>query len=329
MKKIVVHKYNLETTAKTLLTVKLQERLKQQQVRVVTMDQVSPADNDVLFYVYYDYSWRQLLHDKTLSLIPYEKRVLVMGEPACVNPSLYYISLLRNKFKIVFAWDLNLLKRNSNYVKICVPILGLDYKIYKSNLYKSIGYTQKKLLTSVSMNRWSYMPQSSYRLRKKAYAFFTKNLKNDFDLYGKWWNKPIIFYEKWFGYNNFSSWQGEIAGAYDAKLDMISKYKFSLCFENNPDEPGYVSEKIVHCMCARSVPIYFGPKDVDEHIPQGAYINWRDFKDFKKLTDFIKNMSESQYQAYIDKIDEFMNSDKLNFFTEDNLLNVIIERLGL
>jgi hypothetical protein len=293
---------------------------------VVTLDTVDFKDPDVKHVLYFEYNWRSLWLDRFLSRIPFEKRALVLLEPANINPSLYYTPLLRNRFHTVFTWDLNLLRKNPSYAHINVP-LGAEPRMYRENPFRNQSFSDKRFLVAVSRNRWSYMPQSTYPMRKRAYHYFERTFPEQFDLYGMDWNAPCIFYEKGFGYPRFSSWRGEIEGSWDAKVHKISKYKFALCFENNAAEPGYISEKITDCFCARCVPVYYGSKGTDELIPRDAWIDLRDFKNFAELGTFLSGIDETRYNGYIAAIDRFMQSEQLNFFSTDHFYKAIANRL--
>ncbi|MBC6419575.1 MAG: glycosyltransferase [Prochloron sp. SP5CPC1] len=48
-----------------------------------------------------------------------------------------------------------------------------------------------------------------------------------------------------------------IKGPSDAKVEFLRPYKFTIAFENS-SYPGYTTEKIIHPMMARSIPIYWG-----------------------------------------------------------------------
>lgn len=295
---------------------------------VVTLDTVDFRDPDVKHVLYFEYNWRLLRSDPFLSKIPREKRALVLLEPANVNPSLYFVPWLRDRFHTVFTWDLNLLKTHPSYTQINVPV-GAEPKMYRQNLFRDFSFENKRFLVAVSRNRWSYMPQSTYPLRKKAYRYFERAFPDDFDLYGQGWNKPCICYEKWFGHPKFASWRGEIAGTWDAKVRKMAEYKFALCFENNASEPGYISEKIIDCFCARCVPVYFGSQRTDERIPRDTWIDLRDFRNFTELRLFLEGMDESIYGRYIDAINRFMMSERLDFFSTDHFYGVIAGRLAL
>jgi hypothetical protein len=56
------------------------------------------------------------------------------------------------------------------------------------------------------------------------------------------------------------------------KLDVISNYKFSLCFENSV-YPGYHTEKLLHGKVAGNVPIYYGDFTVSEDFNPECFIN--------------------------------------------------------
>jgi hypothetical protein len=58
-----------------------------------------------------------------------------------------------------------------------------------------------------------------------------------------------------------SAWKGTVGD----KLEALSKYKYAYCYEN-AKEPGYLTEKLIHCLIAGAQPIYMGavdPKDID------------------------------------------------------------------
>lgn len=289
-----------------------------------TVDLVDPRSPETIAVIYFDFNWRHWLHEKRLKGIPFEKRVLVYLEPRNINPSAYYIPFFRNHFSKVFTYDERLLASNPSYIRHCVVPFG-EFENYTTNPYADIPFAQKKLICAVSMNRWSYMPQSTYGFRKSAYAWFCKHQPNQFDLFGKCWNEPVIFYQKWFGHPTFSCYRGPISGPWSNKLDKMAHYKFALCFENNANAPGYISEKIRDCFCSRCVPIYYGSAGVEKHIPRECFIDMHDFKSFAALNDFIVNMPESEHQKYIDAINRFIVSPQAKYFSAKNFTDIIVK----
>lgn len=296
-------------------------------VEVHTYDCVDVASDDVKVVLYFDYNWKYARKDMLLQRIPFEKRALMIIEPANINPSLYYLSRYRNRFSTIFTWDRKLLSKYPHYKPVNVPV-GAEPSSYRDNRFREISFDEKKLLIAVSRNRWAYMPQSTYRLRKAAYRYFEVNCKDEFDLYGQGWNKPVTAFEKWFGFHWFSCFRGEIPASFEAKVSRMAHYKFALCYENNASQPGYVSEKITDCFCARCVPIYYGSPGVEEMIPQDCWINARQFKNFREMQDFIVNMTPERHAEYLAAMDDFMHSSKLEFFSTNHYFTTLAEGLG-
>ena len=296
-------------------------------VEVHTYDCVDATSDDVKAVLYFDYSWKYAREDKLLCRIPFEKRALMIIEPENINPSLYYLPWYRNRFSTIFTWDRQLLAKHPNYKPVNVPV-GAEPSAYRENRFGGISFGEKKLLIAVSRNRWAYMPQSTYGMRKAAYRYFEANCKDGFDLYGQGWNSPVTSFEKWFGFHRFSCYRGEILGAWDDKVAVMSRYKFALCFENNASQPGYVSEKITDCFCARCVPIYYGAPGVADLIPQDCWIDARQFRDFREMQDFIMGMTPERHAEYLSAIEDFMHSSALDFFSTEHYFSTLAEGLG-
>ena len=70
------------------------------------------------------------------------------------------------------------------------------------------------------------------------------------------------------------------------KEEALRKYMFCLAFENG-DIPGYVTEKIHDCFRAGSLPVYYGTEYVANLVPQGSYIDMRDFESHKLLAEYM------------------------------------------
>jgi len=70
------------------------------------------------------------------------------------------------------------------------------------------------------------------------------------------------------------------------KIACIENYKYAVCFENLA-MPGYVTEKIIDCLVAGVVPIYFGAPDIGEIIPKHLYINFRHFNSWPDCLNWI------------------------------------------
>ena len=75
------------------------------------------------------------------------------------------------------------------------------------------------------------------------------------------------------------------------KLDLISSYKFSLCYENSVT-PGYHTEKLLHGIVAGNIPIYYGDETVDQDFNPNRFINAVGMSD-EELLERIIEIDES------------------------------------
>ena len=72
------------------------------------------------------------------------------------------------------------------------------------------------------------------------------------------------------------------------KMNLISNYKFSLCYENSVT-PGYHTEKLLHGKIAGNIPIYYGDKTISEDFNSECFINAVDMSD-EELVELIQRI---------------------------------------
>jgi hypothetical protein len=73
------------------------------------------------------------------------------------------------------------------------------------------------------------------------------------------------------------------------KMDVISNYKFNICFENSI-HPGYFTEKILHAKIAGCVPIYYSDKSYSNDFNTNSCINLIDYNDMKEVLEDVKKI---------------------------------------
>ena len=76
------------------------------------------------------------------------------------------------------------------------------------------------------------------------------------------------------------------------KLDLISNYKFSLCYENSVT-PGYHTEKLLHGKIAGNIPIYYGDKTIGNDFNPNCFINALELSD-DELIEIIKEIDSNK-----------------------------------
>ncbi|MFC1672130.1 hypothetical protein ACFL01_03235, partial [Planctomycetota bacterium] len=135
-------------------------------------------------------------------------------------------------------------------------------------------YAKRKLCTMISCNKTLNHPLELYSKRVEAIRWFERHHADDFDLYGIGWDEPNYFHGSTFirALNHsrmlrrllskpFPSYRGPV----ERKHDVLRRYRFSICYENARDIPGWITEKIFDCFFAGCVPVYWGANNVTDH----------------------------------------------------------------
>lgn len=91
------------------------------------------------------------------------------------------------------------------------------------------------------------------------------------------------------------------------KLATMANYKFALCFENI-EFPGYVTEKIIDCLVAGVVPIYWGAPDIRDFISESCFIDARKFSSLDMLEAHLGKISESEWVEIVENGRTFLKS---------------------
>lgn len=284
-------------------------------------------------YVYLDlpYPW-DISAWKTI-LTNVGKNILFCNESSLIIPFNYW-RILHIFFKKVYTWYEPYIDGRKYFrswlPKSSVGLYTKPYPFNKKRLLVLINKNTKLFLPFILLNQFG---KELYTLRIQAIEYFEKHLPHDFDLFGRGWNIPKKYsiFERLFGFKRYKSYKGEI----DDKISQLSRYKFSICFENVGDVNGYITEKIFDCLKARCVPIYLGASDITKYIPKTCFIDYKDFMNFDTLLQFIVNMNEKTYNTYIRNIENIL-SDKnfqLQWFEEgfakffyENILNLKNEK---
>ena len=243
---------------------------------------------------------------KYLATFPKDKLVLFLLEPLKL-PFSYFDPCSR-----VYTWNDDLVDG--------VKFFKLYYPYLVHMLSHIPSFEEKKLcvMISGSDNAYPERPNELYTERMKMAEFFETKPEGEFDIYGRYWVKR--FYRDFRG-----SIAGDIAG--DEKIQVLKNYRFSICFENTKNIKGYITEKIFSCFAAGCVPIYWGADNIDQYIPKECFIDYRDFQSREQLYQFVKGMPKIIYQQYIDRIREFLKSEKANVFTPEYFGEILHEAI--
>ncbi len=150
------------------------------------------------------------------------------------------------------------------------------------------------------------VPNELYSKRIEAMASLAK--LGVVDLYGrgwaKWWSRASMWLPYW---GNRKTLMSIYKGACESKYEILSQYKFCLCFENMAMK-GYVTEKIFDCLYAGTVPLYLGATDIQDLIPEDIYIDCRKFSSWQEMYHAVEKISAHEIQQMREKGKLFISS---------------------
>lgn len=164
-----------------------------------------------------------------------------------------------------------------------------------------------------------YKPEL-YSERIKAIAELSE--RQGIDLFGRgwdrWWSRQSCWWPYWRYRRAIMS---NYYGSCNSKWETLSRYRFSLCFENMP-MMGYLTEKIFDCLYAGTVPVYWGAPDIDALIPSESFIDMRNFCTYDEMFNHIIGMSDKQWHDMRSVARDFLQTRGALEY-RDSLLQVV------
>lgn len=160
-----------------------------------------------------------------------------------------------------------------------------------------------------------------YLERLRAIAAFAD--QPGFDLFGQGWDRrhpavPLRLHQ---------AALKAVRGPVREKLAVLSDYQFALCFENSRF-PGYISEKIFDCFFTGTIPLYLGAPDVARYIPPDSYVDLTRFASYAEVQRFLRSVSPSEAQRYLDAALAFLEGPEYQRFTVDAFARGLVGALA-
>lgn len=168
---------------------------------------------------------------------------------------------------------------------------------------------RSRLCTMIAGAKGSKATHNLYAERLAAIRWFERNRPGDFDLYGLGWDPTA-----------FPSYRGPVA----SKRAVLQRYRFSLCYENVRDVPGYITEKIFDCLAAGCVPVYRGADNVQDHIPAACFVDLREFPSYEALHAHLAGMSDADYARHQEAIRRFLGGPACEPFSTRRFCETIL-----
>lgn len=306
----------------------LRDQLAKRSVRLDTYDIGDLAAADKVLHFNFDRNFIELCQSL---YVPKNKMVLFAFEPKVVIPQQHNPQVWR-QFDKVFTFNDGQVD-NKTIFKLRYP---QEQKI--SDMLPA--YDERKLLVLINANKFSYIPNELYSLRRRAIRYFERNA--DFSLYGYGWHDrfralslaniaaSITNRVPWkfaadvvSGLRSYKSYRGSV----EDKYETMANFKYALCFENEKETPGYITEKIFDCFFAGTVPIYFGAPNITQYIPKEAFIDLRDFRDLRTLLVYLEGLNETDWNRYFEAGQRYIRSEEFHWWRSRSVFTDIANDL--
>lgn len=236
---------------------------------------------------------------------------IAIFEPPVVDPRPYQIlPELTSAFKSVFIHNIS----GDGYSLSGVDqskLRKLHWPLYRKQVIEELWQNRNRLKKVVVING-NHRPLSRngelYSSRIEAMKSLAKY--NCADLYGRGWSRWFSRSSMWLPYwLNYGTLMSIYKGPCESKYEVLSNYKFCLCFENMIMD-GYVTEKIFDCFYAGTIPLYLGAPDVEKLIPVDTFVDCRRFGSWDDMHDFIMGLSDADIERMRSRAKEFIETEQ-------------------
>lgn len=262
--------------------------------------------SDMIFYAFYV----KVPAQKLITLQKYKNKIFAhLAESPILRG---YTQVVRLFSKKIFTYDSSE-QNGQNIFQVMIPYAFPEH-------FEQIEYKNKDILIKQIASALEY--SIFYFHRWSAVRYFVENHPEDFQFYGKNWEKIKPFLSS----ESEQSFQKQYGGIVDDKIKTLQNAKFVLAFENYRHN-GYISEKIFDAMQADAVPIYWGAKDIKNYVPPQCYIDFDDFKSFEKLYDYLKDMPQKEYEEYRKCIHTFIDNFNTSPFYNKTVIRQLINHM--
>ncbi len=308
-----------------LAAIRLKEFLEQRGHEIATADLLDPEIHEHVIYYSHgiDSNYQRFALNPNIRMFAF-----MIYEPPVVAPHLYkQLPELTRIFENVFVHNTG----GDGY-----SLKGVDAsklrKLYYPMTYSGVSETywsnqdrlNKIVVINSNHNPYLFAPyrktlalprRELYGERIKVMVEMERAAGGDFvDLYGGRWRDWWSPFSMWWPY-----WRYRIGlmkvyrGFAPSKFETLSRYDFCLCFENMRMD-GYVTEKMVDCFYAGTIPVYLGASDIGKYIPSQAFVDFRKFQNSADAYDYLVSLTPTEKQLMREAGRAFLQSEAFKPF---------------
>lgn len=206
-------------------------------------------------------------------------------------------------FEKIFTWDSRLIDNKKFF-----PIRPITFAF--PEVRHSVPFSEKRFCTLISSVHPRYSNELYFQ-RMVTIKWFEENYPEGLDWYGR-------------TIRNSQDDSKLFRGETKDKLNVMSQYRFCICYESTSRYPGFITEKIFDAFFAGTVPVYWGPDDITEYVPENCFIDRRKFGDHSDLLAYMQGIGEEEYAEYQRNAGAFLKSDFAQSYNEWTLPRTIM-----
>jgi alpha(1,3/1,4) fucosyltransferase len=275
-----------------------------------TLDFYDYKNIDVFIFYRLDLQIKDIL--TVIKYNPYVKLFYIAPEP----PLICHIHSphILEKFNVdrIFTWNDDAIILN---VRKIIKI-NFGTPVINPNSISNMPFTRRAQICAIFSNKTSNGDNELYSERLSSIKYI-HDRNNSIDLYGYGWDSSTDDIIK-------RCYKGVVAN----KTDVLSRYRYSLCYENSNRYNGYISEKMFDSFASGCIPVYYGARNIEKYIPRSCYIDVRDYEDMDALMSYIESINEGKYISYISAITKFIQSPEYLRFTSIAYANTLIQEIN-
>lgn len=258
-----------------------------------------------------------------------KKSVLFIFESELIRPDNWNLDS-HQSFDQIFTWHDGFVDRKK-YFKFNFTHSGRVPFLKFAEKEKS----RKNFCTLIAGNKSCSHALELYSKRVQIIRFFETHYPEYFEFYGVGWDKYTFSGGLWTRVLNRFSWLRKkmapkfdsYRGMVDKKLECLQRFKFSICYENAREIPGYITEKIFDSMAAGCVPVYWGAPNIEQYVPRECFIDRREFKTDEELVSYLLKMPASEYDTKLSAIDRYLESQSHRLFEAESVAETVANDL--
>lgn len=260
-----------------------------QSYRVVWSRKPQP-DSDVVVY-FNGYAYDRRLHNRTC---PNALRFLYMYEPPAIDP-MQYTQRVWKQFDAILTWNTYLTQSSPAFTFEAGAYFDLPFSADWGVIPRMEipdPAEREKAICQVCGDKYSLSAEEIYSKRRKVARWFHDHAETRMDVFGM----PAMRTPNYRGFC-------------EDKAETFSRYRYALCFENTYHPlwtRGYLTEKILDCMAAQTIPVYYGCSNIEELVPTDCFIDFRQLSSLEQLDDMLQSMTDEEYLGYAARMREFV-----------------------